>query len=40
MIQIDWVLLIPLLLFIVFSLGYLIADKKHTGERWIDIFFN
>ncbi len=26
-------------LFIVFGIGYLAAEKKHTRESWIDIFF-
>lgn len=26
-------------LFIVFGIGYLAAEKKHTNESWIDMFF-
>ena len=40
MYQMDWILIIPLILFITFSLGYIVADKKHTGESWIEIFFD
>ena len=38
--MIDWILVIPVMLFIAFGLGYVVADKKHTGEKWIDIFFD
>ena len=38
--MIDWILVIPLAAFLLFGLGYLVAEKKHTKETWIDIFFD
>ena len=38
--MIDWILVIPLAAFLLFGMGYLVADKKHTGEKWLDIFFD
>ena len=37
--MIDWILVIPLGAFLLFGLGYLIAEKKYTKEKWLDIFF-
>lgn len=39
MAQIDWVLVLPLIVFIVFGFSYLLLNKKQTGESWFDIFF-
>ena len=37
--MIDWILVIPLTTLVVFGLGYLVAEKKHTKQSWLDIFF-
>ena len=38
--MIDWILVIPVMLFIAFGIGYLTAEKRQTKETWIDIFFD
>lgn len=35
----EWMMLLTVL-FIAFGIGYIAADKKHTSESWIDIFFD
>lgn len=35
----EWAIF-GLAIFIVFGIGYLTAEKKHTKETWIDIFFD
>lgn len=37
--MIDWILVIPLATFLIFGLGYVAAEKKHTKQSWMDIFF-